>query len=535
MPLPQSMYSLDMLPYRVWDVTNPYPKFTLKSTKRVSLPYGRCLGTRFVDVPCCSEPYEPNNLLMGYLKRLSPSMPEIDLKEMAGLREFVKKWLERNMIPFVNMEKDYVSLFDKWLDDNTHYSGARKNDLRKKFLVMYEGGQVKLTSKDYVIKGFIKREFYENNKYVRFINSRMDMFKIRVGPFIHALEMKFFSENDYFVKHHNISELPTRINKMRYSKYILETDYTSFESAFNPIYVDAVECQLFRHMFKNNGNILHDVMKCYYQKDGKGIKPRVEKISNKYYRCKTQGTRMSGEMWTSLANTFSNLMNMLYLCDKYNITMTGMVEGDDGIFGLSDNTITALDFEKLGFKIKFKYAHRLRDTTFCGTLYDEQDLKLIITPELITRLGWTANPQYINCSKKKRLSLLLAKAQSLYCLGKHTPIASVLSLKIINTLNEKYPRLVAQYDEINRYWELWIHKMVDHNLFVPVEITLNARKLYADLFHITINQQLEIEKSIQCCEDITDSFFNVQLTDFANVESLALIETYAHMFPGSEI
>lgn len=512
-PIPTDLLPRIMFPYRTYETE--IPDITIKQKPKEIKYYAGQIGPLFYDTPFCTTPYDSDNLFLAYTKRLMPEMPEPIAEEIQGLKVFVDNWLNTNMIPFNILEGEQDVLFNNWLDSNTHYTASRKENLRTTHTQMYQGGLPRLIRRDFICKSFVKREFYEENKCLRFINSRTDRFKVRVGPFIHLLEENFF-KSDWFVKHHDLLELPSRINNLSKFKYLLETDYSSFESGFSPQYVDVVECQLFRYMFRNNPNILSDIMKCYYQKNELGqFKPRVEKLRNKYYKCTTMGTRMSGEMWTSLANSFSNLMNMLYLTNKKLIKCEGLVEGDDGVFGLDQNTLKAEDFERLGFKIKFKYAEKIRDTKFCGMLFDENVLKLVISPELIARLGWTNNPIYIHSSKKIRDELLLSKSRSLYCIGKYTPIAGPLALKCINQLS-KNPDLRKRIETTNRWWDQKVDQLIISETFLPVDIPTENRLLYAEQFNISVEQQLMIEKTISNSNDITTEYMGFFLSKESN-------------------
>lgn len=457
-------------------------------------PYAVNLGPFTKDVPFCTNPESKENLYCAFRKRMNPKMPDTDIRELDALSDFVNNWLEQNVPVLPTL--DEKELFNKWIDENKNYTSRKKQRFRRLHQLLYKNeGNYKLPEKYYVVKSFVKREFYEETKNLRFINSRTDEFKVRVGGFIHKLESILY-ENPYFVKYKTVTLLPHLIKKLLNYKWVLETDYTSFESGFSPEYVTRVEVALFRHCFKNNRPVLNDLMRCYYHSTPRGLVPKVEKIYGKGYSMRLRGCRMSGEMWTSLGNGFSNLMNMLYLIDKYHINAFGYVDGDDGIFGMDSKVLTEVDFEKLGFKIKMQYSEDLSCSSFCGNIFDPTECLQLVPPEQISRLCWTCSAKYINSRRRVKMELLRGKAMSLYCLGKYTPIASVLAKKVIQ-LTEQY-KYRCEFENV--WWENQVLSMWSG--IENIEITESSRQLYQQRFHIPIQTQLYLEQFIESCTSI---------------------------------
>lgn len=460
-----------------------------------------------LDVPFCTRHNDKVNAYCGWAKRIVPLMPVPDSIEVNKLGIFVKKWLEKNLQPLPCLdEKDKDILFDEWLNHG-NYNGQRKNQIRKALCLYKQSG---IDKHFYENKSFIKQEFYEEPKHVRHINSRSDMFKSLIGPCIHEIEKQIF-KNKHFIKHLPIDELPSKIkNIVMNHPWILETDYSSFESGFNPEYVDNVECNLWRYTLQNNPDLLNYVLGCYYTTttiNGKQIYTvRRERCSSYNYTYFATGCRMSGEMWTSLANGFSNLMNMKYLCKKYNLKCDGIVEGDDGLFGLDSKIIQAKDFENFGFKIKMYYTQDLHETRFCGNLFDLVNEQLIISPETITRSAWCCGGKYLYFNTKNKHELIRAKAMSLYCLGKFTPIAQSLSLAILRILGPGQFRI----EESKKYWlrEKYniTEKTLDKTIFVPLEISNENRMIFNKIYGLDINFQLSLEKHYNESRRLEDLF-----------------------------
>lgn len=105
------------------------------------------------------------------------------------------------------------------------------------------------------------------------------------------------------------------------------------------------------------------------------------------------------------------------------------------------------------------------------------------------------------------------KAQSLYCIGKYTPIISKLALKVIKLIPD-------QGITILDYREKWLieQQMQDTvETFAPVDIPYPNRWIYADKFNISLEQQISTEnyiESIESLEQMTLSnfLFNVNVS-----------------------
>lgn len=474
---------------------NPFIK--IKRDVKTNLePYSMSLGPTMHFGPNCTNPFDKHNLVCGYLKRLSPLLPIINPLTVIRLRAFVKNFLIKNLKP-IPLIQNFQNDVANWLNHVDHYTQKRKEQLKRYAkLIEVEGlGNPRLLEKHYLCKSFVKREFYEDLKNLRFINSRSDFFKVRVGPYIKLVEEQLY-KLPYFIKHEDIMDIPKRLYPLRNCRYFLQTDYSAFESSFSPQYVDAVECELWRYMFQNNKELLHDVMHVYYtDKRVNGFTRRTvrtETLVNKNYVIKAQGIRLSGEMWTSLANGFSNLMNMLFLAHEKHCEVNGLIEGDDGIFGMSEPKFTVNDFASLGFIIKMKYVRNIEDTNFCSNIFNLHDMKLLIEPEQLCRLFWTNNPLYFNCSNKVMKELLKAKAMSLYCLAKYTPILSIFTLKVIDLLRDSKFRMECQ----SKWWDMYLVKWIKDEDFVKQEITMFNRLIYFKHFGVSIDEQIAIERNI---------------------------------------
>jgi hypothetical protein len=414
-------------------------------------------------------------------------MPDPDPGKLVRMRKFVRRILNEHFkpLPFA----DAVTRqrwFEEWL---AHYNKPLKT--KEEFREIYLSLGV-LTEDDYRCKSFAKKEFYAKENLPRYINSRTNRFKARVAGSCHKIEEAIFHGvwEKFFVKGRKVSEQPLLISRMGCFPLFLQTDYTSYESGFSPEYVDAVECELWRFFLSENPDLLEDYMKVYQV----GGQPRKEHLDGRYFYGKVYGARMSGEMWTSLANGFSNLMNFWFLCEEKGVSrelVDALVEGDDGLFGMAEEFLTEQDFADLGFKIKMEYVRVLQDTSFCSNIFHPTTNQQMISPEQIVRVNWTCNPLYQRASMVVQRRLLKSKAMSLYCTGKHTPIAQTLALKLISLLAEE-KELVGDED---MWWHEWVRRE-DMN-FVRIEIPLENRLLWAEKFGVSVQMQHHFERKIE--------------------------------------
>lgn len=470
-------------------------------------------------IPFVTDQHTKTNLIASYLKRLTPLMPHTQPLRINNLNNFVNKFLKDNFKPLPPLFHDFKALVDEWLDDNSHYTLARKKQLRTAAMKIleYQTNHFNLQEKDYFMKSFIKTEFYPEDKYARYINSRSDKFKACVGPYIHLIEKEMYKLK-YFIKHENIMDLPKKLIKLNKFKWILETDYTSFESGFSPEYTDAVECNLWRYFLQNNPEVLKIILNSYRIVKNNRAYPRISILQNKQYTAKVVGTRMSGEMWTSLANGFSNLMNMLFLAEQNGLTVDGFVEGDDGIFGMDQPIITENMFQSLGFKIRMKYGQDLSHTSFCGNIFDTKNLLYLVDLEQINRTFWTCTKKYFNAKPKILKMLLRAKAQSLYCNAKYTPIGGILAYRLIELLGEG-PIILEQH---NSWWEEKLVRRFSRETFEFILPKMDSRLLFSNIYGISIQQQINIENYIMNCKSIIELSTILPLGQISNLKNIRL-------------
>lgn len=381
-------------------------------------------------VGCSSEvvtPPRPDygdlaSVVGGIFKRFGYAPPKMSRKHKRGLKLFVRDWCRKNLKKLTNSD---ILSFDEWLDQ-APYSANRKTELRK---VWDDCDRSPQWFRWHKVKSFIKDETYEDYKYPRCINSRVDSAKCFWGPYVQAVADRVFS-NPWFIKNVPVCDRPEAIKNRLYSpgaEYCF-TDYTAYESHFTPEVMSSIQRELFKYMFKDTSHfnnvmrfeneILEGTNICVF----KGITVSVK------------GVRMSGEMDTSLSNGFSNLMLFLYACRLKGVKegqVVGFVEGDDGLFRVNGPLPTEKDFSDLGFTIKIGTTRNLSEASFCGQVYSMEELVVVTdVKEALCRFGWT-NKRYTRSNIKTRMQLLRAKGYSFVYQYNGCPVLSTLGRRIL--------------------------------------------------------------------------------------------------------
>lgn len=352
------------------------------------------------------------------------------------------------------------------------------------------------------VKCFIKNEAYATFKNPRAILARVDEFKVRIGPFIRAVEETVYSlrddnNNKYFIKTVPVPERAKLICevigtatghndpecKNEHLQRYLVTDYSQYEASFDAIIMDACEFKLYRWIY----NILRPEdfdftdLECIMQDNFCSFKHFIVKIKSR---------RMSGEMNTSVGNGFTNLMLTKFQLWRYGCTNIRMfVEGDDCLVSyigpMFDDTIA----RRLGFRVKMQYFNHPNHASFCGQIFDHHHLRVITDPiKIILNFPWFSMIYRHRPTTWKGLSR--AKALSLLYQYPGCPIIQpfaerVLSLTfgveaIVDMSAEPYTRQLLQ------------SAIVAERICVPIEYA--TRELMAELFNISITNQLLLER-----------------------------------------
>lgn len=437
-----------------------------------------------------------NNQLRGMLKRVAHG-PTFDGFLFQQFKAFVQKELSAyEPLPHQDWDLEFVN--KEWLDVAKHYNESQKSMFRFLFQKFVENQHSSETHKNlYACNSFIKREFYAESKEPRIINSRSDMFKVVVAPYIKGIEHAVIY-NKHFIKGKAPQERVVRMQEIldRF-KFVAETDYSSFEGSFSWNIQKYCEASLFKHMLSNNLHVWKIIEPIY----AFNSRNKCVFANSRQYMDVAQfsGSRMSGDMWTSLANGFTNMMLFKFVVD-YNARLKRLpidydfiVEGDDGF--LAFNVMLDLaPIKDLGFQLKIVSGTDLNDLSFCGTCLGPDATPVPDFWRTIEKFGWSFDDHiidhYHDKPTKAEMELLYAKALSLQAESEGIPILQPLALKCLELshVHKLAQRYITYYEE----------HILQLSTYVPVAkpITQEMRVFFADRFGVSIEDQLKIEDYI---------------------------------------
>lgn len=452
--------------------------------------------------------HHPPTVLAGCYYRFLRKMRKIKYGRLKRFKVFVTDWAVSNVSP---LTVDDVPTVEEWLD-STVYPLYRKEELLE---IAHEMGDVPASRRlgHFTNKSFGKTETYTDSsfkqaqyqfdfanqasgpvadtqdcfKHARGINSRHDAFKVYSGPFFKAMEKDLFKQH-YFIKKVAVRDRPRYLTSILHGwKHFYETDYTSFEAGFCPEFLKSCELVLYKRYLLNFPvayNIIADALSgvntCLYSD----------------FSVKLKGTRMSGDMCTSLGNGFSNLMMFLFAASESGVKCDGVVEGDDGLMGCS-GPVDPTVFEDLGFEIKIIEHQNYMRASFCGIVASSQLTIMKDARKVLVTFGWSHSP-LIRCGTNVLLGLLRSKSLSLLYEAPRCPILTALALH--------YLGLTAGYTarDADDWWTRTNQLRDERSLKEVMEevelgITTDIRHDYEVHYKITIDEQIAIEDEIRSC------------------------------------
>lgn len=415
---------------------------------------------------------------------------------------FVRNKVIRKL-PILEAGLDFQELQEEWLMNNK-YTLKRKQKMRDLAAALLSNE--KDIKKIYHCKSFIKKEFYSELKEPRIINSRCDEFKSLIGPFTHQIEKLVMTE--HFIKHKLPSEVAAKMNEMAKNFPMLyETDYSSFEGSFDRELMNKVELAMIQHVLHNYPRIVSIINKAYNQYNYL----RYKVCENNFASCKFEGSRMSGDMWTSLCNGFTNMCLVKFFAEKAMedvgyFDYDFIVEGDDGFIATSYPLRFDLAAE-LGFKLKCECKHDINDLSFCGIC----EYNGLLVPDIHTimnKYGYIHTTNIVrgikahNTSRKqykRTRDIIHSKALSLLAQSAGIPVLQAVAQQQLKLGGKFVPKYVD-------WWESEVYNFKDLTQMKAKPISDGMRKFVAIRFGITVEHQKQIEKELSeshlLCYDI---------------------------------
>lgn len=415
---------------------------------------------------------------------------------LARFATFVNEFIHTYLVPLRPDSCSVDERFNKWLD-RTAYAEHRKQELRD----AYDMCHGHLHPRHYRVQSHLKREFYESYKYPRCINSRSDAFKACTGPLFHMIEREVFYKQEtkmYFVKSLPVPErslfLKRRLGDLGYD--FLCTDFSSFDASLNREVMMVCEMQLYKYM-------------TMYIDGGAEFYTHVERAltgvnhcrNREFGRFSVRGTRMSGDMCTSLGNGFTNLCVSLFVANQTVPWehLDGIFEGDDGVVRVPHGAfVEPAYYANLGFKIKLVRTSRLGDVVFCQTYFDPDECVNIIDPvRHMLKFGWSLSAARAG-GREVVLGLLRAKALSLLYSAPGCPVLQSLAQYALRVTDGVVPR----WDDTDLGWKLSLVPKGTMEGAQSRPVSMRSRQVVEDHFHYPIDHQVAAEAFLDGLDDL---------------------------------
>jgi len=495
----------DLKPLKLGTVLTPSMKLvqTIRYNRR---PQQSNLGLTVEGAALPHPNPDAHTMGAGVAKRFASRPPAFLSKHRGKLRAHVLRWCKSNLKQ-LSPTTDLTT--PTWLE-RTNYTRERKNELQEVFdtlvgdiykaKIAWGKKTKKKLRQRYKCKSFMKDETYPAYKHSRAINARIDEFKVLVGPVFKEIENILF-EHPAFIKHVPEPQRPMYIKERLYRPggVYYATDYTSFEALFTRLIMMEVEIVLYEYMCEHlpNAKELMGLIN--------GTITGENRCDFKWFSVLLEATRMSGEMCTSLGNGFSNLMFMDYLCSLNGAKFIGVVEGDDGLFIITEGKApTKEQFEELGLVIEMERHENLCTASFCGIVFDETELINIKNPiEVLVGFGWSSG-QYAFARESKKRALLRAKAYSLKYQFAGCPVLEALANTTLRLTRRYHTGMVRNIDkfQIDGWHKERLFRALKANPETPVAVGPLTRLLVERLYGIPVEWQVMIEEYLESLTEI---------------------------------
>jgi hypothetical protein len=484
--------------YRITEVDvpiepkDPSTKIIIRDNLAVEakrVPISESLGPACVPYALPKADVCPENIVTSISHRLGREFPKVDKTLFEEFLTFVMNWIQVNVEP---LEADTEISFEKWLEE-CPYPARRKIQLRAVREELDERTMDENELDDFIVKCFLKDEDFPTFKAARTIASRNDFAKVVLGPWIKKFDHDLFARPQ-FIKTVPIRDRPQYILDLlgEAGPYVI-TDYTGFESLFTPEMIAGVELKYMTKLFSNMPaakqimSLLHRTLATRNHLIFRDVDVTVK------------GRRMSGEMNTSSGNGFTNAMIIEFAAHKAGSSVSYVCEGDDGAAKFYPNQPSVEVFKRLGIRVKLEEVDDICRASFCGNVFDPMDRNNVCNPiDFLVGFAWS-NKRYVGCSDRTKKALLRAKALSAAYQYPGCPI--------IQGFAERVLKLTAGYDlrkvsanmclwEREQLLEAQRHKYSE----LHAEIGMGTRILVEELYGITVNDQIVIERFFETCD-----------------------------------
>lgn len=467
---------------------------------------------------CASTP-----TLLNDAPKPDPKAPQdpnkVIYKRCRKIRRFARRHLHKLFTP---LELGDIKHPLEWINQHPTYSERRKQSLREVYQELVDNGAYSFPTDREELEtmrrtgSFIKDECYPTMKASRWINASADHVKVLYGPYCDAI-MHSMVKHPAMMKVIPVKERARAIFDRLYQEGSVyhAADYTSFESHFTPEKMEYIAHDFYAYMLQNiptaglsplislplvNGEMDPGHFNSFLDSVIRG--ERLLQMRN-YGVVKLLARRMSGEMDTSLGNTYSNyvmLQFMAYLklneLGKPFEEVPCFVEGDDSLTRYPEGVNpTEEDYAQWGWVIKMERHENLCTASFCGLVFDEEDLVVVTDPiEVMAKFGWTGR-KYVFSGDSCLKGLLRSKALSLACEYNNVPLLGAFAhrvMELTKTVNIRQ----SIFDSMSQYEreEYEVNVTGQQPWKNKPQVPMRTRHLVENLYGITIQDQLAQEE-----------------------------------------
>lgn len=467
-----------------------------KSDPAYRPPVAESLGCHVVGaVPFKVDPSDAETTAAGVLKRSATLTPSPDPQLLEELFRFMEWFVPTQFSP---LAANTDVTFETWLASCKNYSQARKNELIR----IHHEIRNRKSRRNFSVKSFVKDEWYDDIKHSRIINSRADAFKCMVGPKFRAIENVFFKHKD-FIKKIPVADRPAYIRRRLHRRgcKVQCADFTAMEAHFHGR-VFEIEFWFYHYMLQFvegveefdewMNTVLNGENQCFL----------------KNFLVKVFGSRMSGEMNTSLGNGFVN-----WILSKFFAYRNGCLEQHDGLFEGDDSIVvtpfppTVEDYRRIGFTVKIFEVDSIEEASFCGLIFDADDQVNVTDPimELLT-FGWT-NKRYVGAKMATKLSLLRCKSLSMMYQYQGCPVLAALARYGLRVSRgyciDKVRYQLSQWEQDQLTEATDQYKRDRFASISNRQIGDGTRLLVEKKFGLRYEHQIEIEKTLDAMTTLT--------------------------------
>lgn len=407
----------------------------------------------------------------GMIKRIGSACPEPEPFVKAILPGFVEVFIHKYnldgaIVDLLAHEVQEILNWDTYVE-TLRYSPARMKQIKQikeevdvldtfDFLDNAEGKLMHyLWCK---VEAHVKWESYHGEKkFLRMIFARMDHFKVFFGPFAKLTQKALYRKLPFWVTDKPVCDLAAHINDWLGMFNVFGcTDFSQFESHNFPWLMNNVFIPIVHAIYSSDMN--EELLV------GLEIVCSRNIVENKFQNCKIDAKTMSGEVWTTIINTLTNVVLIMFFLECEGLVWgTGFIvthykdfaffrehgfvpkpgmefrmcaAGDDGVFGLM--WVEGLDLSKFnneymkkyGINIKIEVRQTLAGSGFLSKYFSEIDLKTLCDP--LKHLSKGVLPvKYANSKISLKKALARAKAMSLLYEFGNCPIVSSYARCII--------------------------------------------------------------------------------------------------------